>query len=80
MNARAAIYRALGIGTIMIVSYTAGRQHQSDVVALCYATATNVRRMMEGYESANLIIWNALGLMAPPLAPAFVVGPITSPP
>ncbi len=79
MNARAATFRALRIGAIVIVGYAAGRQHQRDVVSLCYATAANVRRMIEEYEAANLRIWDALGLLAPPV-PASLVKPIASPP
>ena len=80
MNARTSIIRALGIGAIVIVSYAAGRQHQRDVVALCYATATNVRRMVDAYDAVNIRIWNALGLSAPPASSALIYPTGDSPP
>ena len=61
MNAPKAA-RILSIAVLVLVAYVAGRQHQSDVVELCRVTASNVSRMMDAYDQANVRMWDALGV------------------
>ncbi len=65
MNARTVTTRIVVMLALVFVGFMAGRQTQRDIVALCYATAVNINRMIDSYDEVNVRIWDALGLLAP---------------
>ncbi len=52
-----------GLG-LLLLGYAAGRLHQRDTVAAYRDLARTLEQMVEKYETANVVMWNALGTLA----------------
>lgn len=54
-----------GIG-LLLLGYVAGRRHQYDTVEACMTLAASLDLMLRTYETANTVMWDAIGALARP--------------